>query len=111
MEKLKTIKQAIDDIQLEDVVIFDMRETSPFFDYFVIGTAKNTRQLSASIREIKDALRRNDYPSPSVEGSEGGWTLLDGHDIIVNVFTKDEREYYNIEKMWLDVPKIELNRL
>ena len=111
MNKLKTIYDTLDDMQLTDIIIFDMREHSPFFDYVVIASARNTRQLDGAVRDVKDTLKDNDYPLPALEGDNQGWTLLDGGDIIINLFTKEEREHYNIEKMWLDVPKIEANTL
>ncbi len=111
MQKLKLIKDALEDMQLEDIMIFDMKDHSPFFDYFIISSARNPRQLNGAIRDVKKALSEHDYPDAKVEGSQGGWSLIDCGDIIVNVFTKEEREYYNIEKMWLDVPKIDKDSL
>ncbi len=112
MDKLTLIVKALDDMQLEDIVIYDMREVNPFFDYFILSSAKNPRQLNGAIRDVKETLLENDHDRPNIEGSTGGaWALIDCGDIIVNVFTKDEREYYNIEKMWIDVPKIDKDTL
>ncbi len=111
MDKLKIVKKALEDIILEDIMIFDMRERNPFFDFFIISSAKNTRQLAAAARDVKHALSEHGFDEPSIEGSDFGWTLVDCGDIVVNIFTKEEREYYNIEKMWLDVPKLDKDRL
>ncbi len=111
MDKLRIINQALEDIQLEDIMIFDMRESNPFFDFFLITSARNPRQLSAAIRDVKAALSEHGFTIPKVEGSDSGWALVDCGDIVVNIFTKEEREYYNLEKMWLDIPKIDKDRL
>ncbi len=111
MKKLKTIVTILDDVRLTDIIVYDMREVNPFFDYFILSTAKNTRQLSAAIRETKHGLEAIDEPLPKIEGSGGAWALIDANDIIINVFTETERSYYNIEKMWLDVPQIDIASL
>ena len=112
MEKINVIKGTLEDLKLEDIIIYDMRGKSPFYDYFILSTATNKRQLQAVTKHLKDDLSEQGYPLPLVEGAESGaWLLADCKDIIVNVFTRDEREYYNIEKMWLDIPKIDINSL
>lgn len=111
MDKIDRIAEALDDLRLEDIIVYDVRGRSPFFDYFVISSAKNPRQLKASIMRIKNALEEGGYETPTVEGRDSEeWVLIDTGDIIVNVFSKSERDYYNIEKMWADVPRMEQNR-
>jgi len=112
MEKIQVIKNTLQDLKLEDIIIYDMRGKSPFFDYFILSTATNKRQLQAATKHLKDDLSEHNFSLPLVEGTESGtWLLADCKDIIVNVFTRDEREYYNIEKMWLDIPQIDINSL
>ncbi len=111
MNKLKVVTNALEDIILDDIIIFDLREKNPFFDFFIISSAKNPRQLAAAARDVKHALNENGYDDSKIEGTDGGWSLVDCGDIIVNIFTKEEREYYNIEKMWLDIPKLDKDTL
>ncbi len=107
MSKIKVIVKALDDLNLKDIVVYDMRERSPFFDYFILSTATNTRQLKAAINHLKDDLAAARYDHPNVEGAHSNaWILMDAKDVIVNIFTEDERKYYNIEKMWMDVETI-----
>lgn len=111
MDKIERIHETLDDLRLEDIIVYDVRGKSPFFDFFVISSAKNPRQLKASIMRIKNALEEDGYETPTVEGRESeAWVLVDTGDIIVNVFSKSERDYYNIEKMWADVPRLEQER-
>ncbi|MGM0436448.1 MAG: ribosome silencing factor [Bacillota bacterium] len=108
MDKLTLIKDTLEDLQLEDIIVYDVKGQNPFFDYFIISSAKNPRQLRAAILRVKNALDEANLPSPSIEGKDSdSWVLIDASDIIVNVFSKEEREYYNIEKMWHDVPRLE----
>ncbi len=108
MDKLHIIKDTLEDLQLEDIVIYDVREQNPFFDYFLISSARNPRQLKAAIMRVKNALDEASLPTPNIEGKDSEkWVLIDAGDVIVNVFSKEEREFYNLEKMWHDVPKLE----
>ncbi|MFW6298626.1 MAG: ribosome silencing factor [Bacillota bacterium] len=108
MEKIDYIYETLDDLRLEDIIVYDVRAKSPFFDYFVISSAKNPRQLKASILRIKNTLEEHGFDTPNVEGRDSEeWVLIDTGDIIINVFSKSERDYYNIEKMWVDVPRLE----
>jgi len=112
MEKIQVIKNTLQDLKLEDIIVYDMRGRSPFFDYFILSTANNKRQLQAVSKHLKDDLTEANFDFPTIEGTESGaWVLADCKDVIVNVFTRDERSFYNIEKMWLDVPQIDLDAL
>ncbi len=111
MNKIERIRETLEDLILEDIIVYDVRDKSPFFDYFVIASAKNPRQLKASIMRMKNTLEEDGYDTPTVEGRESEqWVLIDTGDVIINVFSKSEREYYNIEKMWVDVPRLEKKR-
>ncbi len=112
MSKIKVIVEALDDLKLKDIIVYDMRERSPFFDYFVLSTASNTRQLKAAINHLKENLSAAKYQNPDVEGAQSeAWILLDAKDVIVNIFTEAERKYYNLEKMWMDVDQVDVTRL
>lgn len=112
MDKLKIIINALEDINAFDIVVYDMRGISPFYDYFVISSANSERQLQASITHINDDLAVAKLPQPTIEGKTSkSWVLIDAKDIIVNVFTKEEREYYHIEKMFAGFEQIDLTTL
>ena len=70
--------------------------------YFIICSASNTIQVKSITDNIRDNVNENAW---RVEGYENlNWVLLDYFDIVVHVFRKDDREYYNIEKLWADAP-------
>ncbi len=112
MEKIKVVVEALESLKLKDIIIYDMRERSPFFDYFILSTATNTRQLQAAIRHLKNDLAAAKYDMPNVEGTHSNaWILMDAKEVVVNIFTEDERKFYNIEKMWLDIPTVSVEKL
>ena len=78
----------------------------------IISSATNNRQLQASVQHITDDLAKNKFPHPRVEGkNSNSWILIDCKDIIVNVFTKEEREYYDLEKMLVEIRKVGLHEI
>ena len=110
MTKIEIVVNALEDINAFDVIVFDTKEKSPFFDYFVVSTVTSDRQLQAVINHINQDLAENGYPHPAVEGKNSKfWVLIDCKDIIVNIFTREERDFYNIEKMWVGTEQLELN--
>ncbi len=112
MKKIEVVMNALESINLSDIEIYDMREKSPFFDYFIISSATSDRQLQAAISHIQNDLAENGFANARIEGkNSNSWILIDAKDIIVNVFTKDEREYYNLEKMLVEISKVDLKEL
>ncbi len=82
-------------------MLLDLRELTTFTDYFVICTADNERQLRAVLKAIDEELAMDGAPNPRIEGSpETGWVLLDFGDVIVHLFSPEQREFYRIERLW-----------
>lgn len=107
MKKIEVIVNALESVKLQNIEIYDMREQSPFFDYLIISSATNNRQLKASVAHVTEDLAKHKFPHPRIEGkNSNSWILMDCKDIIVNVFTKEEREYYDIEKMLVEIRKL-----
>jgi ribosome-associated protein len=107
-EKLKKVYDALNDLKLKDIIIYDFQDFSPFFDYQVIATATNERQANAAINHI-----RQSFPEMSnlhVEGTEENhWILIDLEDIIIHVMHKQDRDYYQIEKLFFERNQIEVS--
>ncbi len=112
MTKIQTIINSLEDINAFDIVVYDMKNISPFFDYFVISSANSDRQLHAAITHIGNDLAKENFEHPKFEGKDSkSWVLIDANDVIVNIFTKEEREYYNLEKMWAGIETIDIETL
>lgn len=100
-EKLKIVLKACDDKLGEDIKTIEIGGKSSLGDYFVLVTGGSILQTKAIANEIEEKIEKAGYQVYGKEGlREGGWILLDLGDIIVHVFTKDQREFYNLEKLW-----------
>ncbi|MBR2686030.1 MAG: ribosome silencing factor [Erysipelotrichaceae bacterium] len=109
---LKTAVKALDEKKAENIVVMDFRRVSPLADYFVISHADNFRKLSAIADNVVDRLEEAGYPVKSVEGDESSnWILIDAYDVVVHVFLKEDRVFYGLEKLWMDVPRMDVNEL
>ncbi|MDR0885794.1 MAG: ribosome silencing factor [Clostridiales Family XIII bacterium] len=104
LELAKKIKDIIDDKKGEDITIIDISEKSGFADFFVNATATNERMLDAIIGEIDKKLHaEHDLLPKGIEGRpSSGWLLMDYGDIIINIFLPEQRQTYNIDKIWSD---------
>lgn len=109
---LKTAVKALDEKKAENIVVMDFRRVSPLADYFVISHADNFRKLAAIADNVVDRLEEAGYPIKSVEGDESSnWILIDAYDVVVHVFLKEDRVFYGLEKLWMDVPRMDVNEL
>ena len=101
------IAKEMDSRKATDITIIDIAEKSGFADYFVIASVAGLRQLSALATNIEDKLAEQGLIVGHVEGKgDSGWILMDYGDIIVNLFTVEQREHYNMEKVWADCDRI-----
>jgi ribosome-associated protein len=107
---LQIVANAIDDKKAEEIIILDMAGVSLMADHFVICHGNSDKQVQAIAKNVKDTLSENGYDIKRIEGfDEARWVLIDSGDIIVHIFHKDERGYYNLEKLWGDAPTVEVD--
>ena len=93
-----------------DVVIIDISEKSSFADYFVVASGGSERQAGTLADELEDQFAKDGILPKSVEGKKNsGWILMDYGDVIVNIFTVEQRDRYGIEKIWSDCSFIEID--
>lgn len=108
-EILQMCLKAISDRHGEDTKAYDMRGISILADYYVATSAGSNRQLHALANSIIEAAHDNDYSNYRVEGTrDSNWLLLDMGDVIVNIFTEEARDFYNLEKLWASGKEIEV---
>jgi ribosome-associated protein len=91
-----------DDNRGRDILVLDVRELTPIFDYFVIATGSSGRQLHAMADEIGTVLKRElGQHRLGVEGYEGSrWILMDYGDVVVHLFDDEARDYYALPLLW-----------
>jgi ribosome-associated protein len=104
-EILSVAVKAADDKKAEDIVALNMKGISLVADYFMICHGNSEKQVQAIAREIKEKAEEQQIPVKRLEGfDEAKWVLVDLGDVVVHVFHKDERAYYNLERLWGDAP-------
>ena len=104
---LKLIYQALEDKKGEDIVMIDISQVSVLADYFVICTAGNDSQIQALVDNVDEKMHENGYQIRQQEGRNSGtWVLLDYGDVIVHIFERENRSFYNLERIWNDGRRI-----
>ncbi|GLB58278.1 ribosome silencing factor [Cytobacillus sp. NCCP-133] len=102
---LMTAVKAADDKRAEDITVLNMKGISLISDYFVICHANSDKQVQAIAREMKEKSEEHGYIIKRMEGfDEAKWILVDMGDIVAHIFHRDERAYYNLERLWGDAP-------
>lgn len=97
------ITQTLDSEKAEDIVEIDLRGKSEMGDFMVVASGRSTRQVSALAEKLTDKLKQELSILCKVEGKAAGdWVLIDAGDVIVHIFRPEVREFYQLEKMWLD---------
>lgn len=104
-ELLAIAVDAIDNKKGEDTISLEMKGISDMTDYFVVTHGNNERQVQAIARAVKEVANEQNIEVKRMEDyNEARWILIDLADVVVHVFHKDERNYYNIEKLYQDAP-------
>ena len=100
-DKLRIIKDSCKEKKGIDIKVLDIKGLSSIADYFVIVSGNSVRQVSALADEIEEKMDEKGINLENIDGkTTSRWILLDYGDIIVHVLHKDEREYYDIERLW-----------
>lgn len=102
-ELMNEAVKAIDEKHGQDIRVIDISEISVLADYFIIAHGNNSPQIEAIVENVDFRLSRLGYEPLNIEGGRnGGWTLMDYGNVIVHVFGKDERLFYDLERLWVD---------
>ena len=109
---VKLAYEALEDKKGEDIQVIEIRDISVIADYFIIANGANSPQVDALVDAVKDKLGRSGYEPLRVEGiKSAGWILMDYGDVIVHVFSKEDRLFYNLERIWRDGKTINKDQL
>jgi ribosome-associated protein len=94
-----------------EIVVLDMRALAAYTDFLTICTARNERQARAIVDEVRLRLKQEHGLLPGGVEGEGaaGWIVLDYLDAVLHVFTAEERERYQLEELWRDAPRAQLD--
>ncbi len=104
MDRINFKKLAVKTIDIinskkgEDTFLFDVRKITSFTDYLIITTLNSTTQMDAILKELRESLKQK--PEHIEGNSSCGWMLIDYGSVIINLFTDEMRQFYNLERIW-----------
>jgi ribosome-associated protein len=110
---VKLAYQALEEKKGEDITVIEIKDISIIADYFIIANGTNSSQVDALVNSVQETLGRNGYEPKRIEGvRSASWILMDYGDVVVHVFSKEDRLFYNLERIWRDgktISREELN--
>lgn len=112
LEMARVAYQALDEKKGEDIRVIDISGISVIGDYFVITNGTSDSQVRALVDNVEEKMHKAGYELKEQEGNNSGtWVLLDYGDIIIHIFDRENRPFYNLERIWSDGKDIEMNEL
>lgn len=102
--------KALEDKKANDIRIIDIQNISVIADYFIITSGSNKNQVQAMVDNVSETLGRAGYEPRQVEGyATASWILMDYNDIIVHIFSEEDRLFYDLERIWRDGKQIDIS--
>ena len=111
-EMVREIVKALDSKKAVDITAIEIRDLTTLGDYFVVASGNSTSHVKALAEEVDERLSAMGVEPRRVEGYQTClWILMDYYDIIVHIFNKETREFYGLERLWADAPKVDISGL
>ncbi len=108
LEMVKMAKTALEAKKAQDIKVIDIRDVTVIADYFLIADGSNPNQVQAMVDNVEEVLGKAGYECRQIEGyGTGGWILMDYDDIIIHAFCKEDRLFYDLERIWRDGKMLE----
>lgn len=100
---VKEVVYALEDKKANNIKVIDIRDISSMGDYFIIADGMNRNQIQAICDNVEEFMSRAGANLKNREGyANGGWILLDYYDIIIHIFSEEDRSFYDLEHIWRD---------
>ena len=110
LEMVKLAKTALEDKKAGDIKVIDISGVSVLADYFLIANGNNRNQVQAMADNVDEQLTKAGYSLKSMEGyPTGNWILMDYGDLVVHVFDRQNRLFYDLERIWRDGEQIDVD--
>lgn len=110
MDKVKEIVKILDNKKAQDISVVKVRDITVISDYFIIANGTSSTQVKALAEEVEFKLKQQGVEPARVEGfSSNNWIILDYNDVLVHIFYKETRDFYNLEKLWSDGEIIDIS--
>ena len=106
-EMAKIAYEALDEKKAEGIVMLEVSDITILADYFIIANGTNSSQVQALVDNVEEKLAKADVHPKRIEGvGNTNWILMDYGDIIVHIFSKEDRLFYDLERIWRDGKKV-----
>lgn len=101
LEELKKfVVKKLDELKVENIEVIDVKQKTTMTDCIIIGTGRSDKHIESTVEHLKSDLKDNGIKINKADGKSTGWMILDLLDIIVHVFTEENRKIYNLEGLW-----------
>jgi ribosome-associated protein len=110
LDKALLASKIIKERKAVNPILFEVGKLTTITDYFLVASGKSSRQVQAIYRHLTRKMRENGMKAFGVEGErEGHWILIDYGDLVVHIFYQPVREFYDLESLWIEAPRIDTN--
>lgn len=111
-EMVRLAYKALEEKKSEDIKIIEIGKISVIADYFIIANGTNSSQVDAMVDSVSQELGKAGFEAKRIEGvRNSGWVLMDYGDVVVHVFSKEDRLFYDLERIWRDGKVVDANEL
>ena len=111
-ELVKKAYEALADKKAENITVLDISSVSVIADYFIIASGDNERQVQALSDNVDDVLGRAGFERRAIEGyNSKSWILMDYNDVIIHIFNRADRLFYDLERIWRDGKRVDVKEL
>ncbi len=101
----------LDNKKAEDISLIEIEDLTIIADYFLLASATSNTHAKSLVEEVEFQLAQKGKRPDHIEGRASGWTLMDYGDVLIHIFEKDSREYYNLERLWSDAAAVDIEDL
>ena len=111
IEKAKLCLKIIMERKAIDPLLFEVGKLTAIADYFLIASGSSSRQVQAMARHLRTRMKHEGFKTHGIEGEQQShWVLLDYGDVVIHLFYQPIREFYDLEGLWIDAPRIDLDK-
>lgn len=111
-EMVRLAYKALEDKKSEDIKIIEIGNISIIADYFIIANGTNPSQVEAMVGAVTQELGKGGYEAKRIEGvRNSGWVLMDYGDVVIHIFSKEDRLFYDLERIWRDGKSVAVDSL
>ncbi|MBK5100384.1 MAG: ribosome silencing factor [Desulfobacteraceae bacterium] len=109
IDKAKLCLRIIKERKAIDPILFEVGELTSITDYFLVASGNSSRQVQAIMRHLQRRMREKGFKVYGIEGErEGHWVLMDYGDVVIHIFYQPSREFYDLEGLWIEAPRVNM---